>query len=133
MVGDCKFFRSKTVRFLKIEYDWGGVERYWLSWAIPTQNQTQNQKLKTENRMKMNSKYYQAGSRWPADADDIRVNWSNHTRLSFAAAAREARKMARTDGPGYTPTVSWWDRANGMHPDWACVEGHRDLALKTQN
>ena len=56
--------------------------------------------------------YYHAGVEEPGGEDVLW--WSPHTRRTYEAAAREARKMARRLGG--RPFVEYWRRSRGLRP-----------------
>jgi hypothetical protein len=59
--------------------------------------------------------YYQAGVEFPSE-DYTWSIWSSHTRLSRAAAAKEACRMARRYSCERLPIVARWRRSAGLHP-----------------
>ena len=74
--------------------------------------------------------YYHAGEKWnDKQTGEVRVNWSDHTRLSDDAAEREARKMAKRAGEGHKPVVEYWERRYGLRPGWDCASGPYDVQI----
>jgi len=82
--------------------------------------------------------YYHAGVSIERQDDWPAVEWSSHTRRTFAAAQTEARRMAREYGG--IAIVEQWDRAHGLHPGAGAVDDSETKAerilrigMKTQN
>lgn len=72
--------------------------------------------------------YYHAGAQWiDRQTGEVRVNWSQTTRRSNAAAEREARKMAKRGGEGHKPVVEYWAKDHGLRPGWDCADGAYDV------